>query len=1302
MVSLLATVGAGALAWRERPVPRRWGVTTAIAAYVAVALAGLAQGSLREVERDWPAFEQVVATNAGQLLKGRIRAVEDELRQAATRALDTPADPVQSFTFLDPLDDAPEERGIVVYRGTRPIAWAGRVRVLPGDVTITDGLGIAASEFYLAVYAAAQRDSTTALAMALVHAVPPADRLATTVAGRVIEETLVDGFAFAPARVGGEGAQDEARRASVVIGPPDAPLFEATPIVMERGAARLELIERARLRVGAALAIALVIFVVAAWRAGRSLAWRTGALAVALGCTSLAPLNELSNLTRLFDSAVYYTPLGGPLTANAGALLLTGAILLLGLLAFVRRHHGRIGRVPAVAAVLLVAGLGPFLLRDLARGIQIPPTGMDAALWMIWEIPLFLAAVSVLIVGATAGGVVLGSARGLSPMAGPSLAGAAALLAPVVWQAPAGWPWWYTFLWVGAIVALVLARPSHRTILAASLVAAFGATTLVWANTARGRVALAERELARLERPDADAVDLLRRFAYELAIAAPMPSRQGLLQAYVGSDLADAGYPASLAMWTATGTDTAATLRTGALDIRYPELQRMVLDAAAERTAVIRALPAWPGVQLALAAPAGGGIITTVVGPRTSLIPPDPVSRLISADRAAAAEPPYSIRLGAPVRASAREERWRREGSSLRGVVPVETAAGTALGFVDVELRPLAALVQRGVLLVRVDLLLVGLLWTLTVVADGRLGRWIRTRRRQWSRSYRARLSLALFLFFVVPAVAFAVWSYQQLLVDGRQTRILLLRETLRAAARPDVAPDWVTRESRRLETPLLLYDEGLLVEASEPLYASLAPTGLLLRPEVALGFALGDEIVVSRADGKDESLQFGYRAVEAVDDGERVIAAPARTGDVALDRRRQDLAILVLFATAAGALAALALSGVAARQLATPVGMLRRAAMAIARGDREPALEREPPAEFRPVFSAFSRMAADLSASRNELEEAQRRTAAVLRNVASGVIAVDADGRVTLANPRAEALLGAELLPGARLAKTNEGVAGIAMRFIGSRRDVDEFDVELHGVQLRGQVTRLGEGAAVLTLDDITELARAQRVLAWGEMARQVAHEIKNPLTPIRLGVQHLRRARRDPRVDFDTVLDQNVTRILEEIDRLDEIARAFSKYGSAPAERAPAEPVDVARVVRGLATLETMGDGGTRFLVEGVDDGVMAMAQANELHEVLLNLVENARLAEAREVRVDVASRRGEVSIVVRDDGHGIPPDVLPRIFEPHFSTRTSGSGLGLAISRQLVEGWGGSIAVKTAMGEGTEVTVKLRAASGSSSHS
>jgi nitrogen fixation/metabolism regulation signal transduction histidine kinase len=267
--------------------------------------------------------------------------------------------------------------------------------------------------------------------------------------------------------------------------------------------------------------------------------------------------------------------------------------------------------------------------------------------------------------------------------------------------------------------------------------------------------------------------------------------------------------------------------------------------------------------------------------------------------------------------------------------------------------------------------------------------------------------------------------------------------------------------------------------------------------------------------------------------------------------------------------------------------------------------------------------------------------------------------------------------------------------RFLAGADDVDGFELERDGRALRGQLTRLSSGGAVLTLDDVTELAHAQRVLAWGEMARQVAHEIKNPLTPIRLGVQHLRRARGRP--DYDDILEQNVSRILTEIDRLDEIARAFSRYGGAPQERSTAEQVDVAAIVRDVVALETLGESEVAWTLEVDDVLPPALAQPDELREVLLNLYENARLAGAR--RVHSAVHPGEtgtgaaaVIVSVRDDGGGIGADVLPRIFEPHFSTRTSGSGLGLAITRQLVERWGGEVTIASAEGQGTTVRVAL----------
>jgi two-component system, NtrC family, nitrogen regulation sensor histidine kinase NtrY len=341
----------------------------------------------------------------------------------------------------------------------------------------------------------------------------------------------------------------------------------------------------------------------------------------------------------------------------------------------------------------------------------------------------------------------------------------------------------------------------------------------------------------------------------------------------------------------------------------------------------------------------------------------------------------------------------------------------------------------------------------------------------------------------------------------------------------------------------------------------------------------------------------FGYRAIDAPGGDRVVLAAPAHGDEAGLDTRRADLGVLVLFTTVLGAAAALGLSGLAARQFARPIDALRRAALAVADGEREPDLAGNPPTEFAPVFAAFRRMAADFGES--------------------------------------------------------------------------------------------------------------QRVLAWGEMARQVAHEIKNPLTPIRLGIQHLQRARAAGRSDFDRILDQNAGRILAEIDRLDQIARAFSRYGSAPDERPPAEPTDITLVTRDVVQLERLGvGGGVTWGLTGADKPITALARADELREVLLNVLENARLAHARHVRVHMARERGaattpatpvstdngRVTISVEDDGEGIAPDVLPHVFEPHFSTRTSGSGLGLAVSRRIVDGWGGTITVHSEPGQGTRVTIVL----------
>jgi signal transduction histidine kinase len=925
-----------------------------------------------------------------------------------------------------------------------------------------------------------------------------------------------------------------------------------------------------------------------------------------------------------------------------------------------------------------------------------------------WEVALFLAGVAILLAGVSSGQALLGQRRGLSPILAPTFAGVAALIGPLLWSAPGRWPGWYPALWILAIGALALARRARGFVMTAAIVAACGAATLVWGTVAKKRVELAERDVAGLSSPDSAAQNLLSRMGRELEQRTPPVTRAELLDRYVRSDLDDAGYAAELTTWSWSediGLRPDASLVLSEFQQDLSEVAQVVGEARRTGTAVTRVGRGASGVHLILAVPHGFGRITSVtVPPRTRLIRDDPFSALIGLAPPATAEPPYSLNF-APNVAEDRADRagtWKSIGDELHGDWIIQAATGPTRVHVEVELRSPEALIQRGVLVVLLDLVLIMVLWTLNASADGGLVRWASARVGRWGASYRARLTFALFGFFVVPAVVFAIWSYQRLRRDDRQSRDLLVGETLRAFTASQRF-DRLDEEEERLGTPLFLYADGELRATSDSLYDEIAPLGRFLPTDMALSVSIGDEVSSStRQDVGGVPTLVGYRAAPIGSGSPRlVVAAPARTDELTLDRQRRDLGILVLFATAAGALAALWLSGSTARTLARPIGALQRAALAIAAGEREPDLAERPLLEFGPVFSAFRRMAADLSASSTALEEAQRRTAAVLRNVASGVIAVAPSLEVTLANPQADALLGKPLPPGVRL----ETVAGseISERvrgFLANERgnDEEEFDLELNGRQIHGRLARLGRAAgAVLTLDDVTELARAQRVLAWGEMARQVAHEIKNPLTPIRLGVQHLKRAHRDGRVDYERVLDQNVGRILSEIDRLDEIARAFSRYGTAPAERPPGSPIDVAAIVRDVVDLERMGEGEVSWRVTGADDATVAIASGDELREVLLNVLENARLANARHVGIDVVRSNGRVEIVVGDDGVGIPEDVLPKIFEPHFSTRTSGSGLGLAISRSLVDAWGGEISVASARGQGTRVTIALAAAPG-----
>ena len=1037
---------------------------------------------------------------AAQALSALRTALQSEHRRLvvdAQKALDAPATIYEAFDHLVAIGLTGEE-GIVLFEHEAPVAWAGQIVVDP--TTASAPFSATITPFYTTITAVARRGERRAVATAVVHAESPADRLATSLDARVEGRDQIESYAFT--------APDDSSGAEVVLSVEGTTLLRANATPLPPDIARFSRTTKARGWGTLLLCVGLLVLLAIAWRDRKLLGERLLALAFCLVAVALVPWSSFSNIARAFDPTYYYSPLAGPLTANAGVLAIAATLLLLAVYAIIRSRRVRLPRWAALAGAVLLAAAGPVIVSAAARGIAYPSWGTTAALWLTWEVPLFL-------------------------------------LMFACWLAAA---------WLARIALAQRGTIQLRAAAAIAIAAGIAASTIVWRTTTAKRLELAARDILSLQRPDNDAAVLLRRFGSELSRYDSAGTRADLLKRYAVSDLAAADLPLALGTWTTAG-ERRAELRLAPVTYDSSVVARIAMQARDSAQPVIVQTLGVTGREVVMATRhLAGGVTTAVASPRTQLVAPDPFVSLLGFSQGVRTDPPYTLTISdvTPNASGSSSLRWRSLGNEFHGDRLIQTSRGLARAHVEVDLRSPAARGERLVLIVILDAAIAGLLWALGAMAEGGFLRWVRARSAKWIRSYRGRLTLALSAFFAIPALAFALWSYQRLRADDRDVRALLVQETLGAvvAGADSAKMDGVVRP---YNTPLFLYSSGLLSVASDSLLDQLASAGRALPIPVYLTIAARGELNASwqQKIGQSEVL-FGYRAATGPEQERYVLAAPARSDELTLDRRRRDLTILVLFATVVGAAAALWLSGVAAKRLAR--------------------------------------------------------------------------------------------------------------------------DLELSRI----------------------EVARAERVLAWGEMARQVAHEIKNPLTPIRLGVQHLKRARTDPRVDFDRVLDDNVTRILSEIDRLDEIARAFSRYGSAPSELPPPENIDVAAILRDVVALERMGVGDVSWTLAGADTPAFAKARADELRDVLLNVFENARLARARNVGVRILRQPRSVVIEISDDGSGIDQRALPRVFEPQFSTRTTGSGLGLAISRRLLQSWGGTIEITSEQGKGARVILTLRTVS------
>src|SRR5580765_3047365 len=412
------------------------------------------------------------------------------------------------------------------------------------------------------------------------------------------------------------------------------------------------------------------------------------------------------------------------------------------------------------------------------------------------------------------------------------------------------------------------------------------------------------------------------------------------------------------------------------------------------------------------------------------------------------------------------------------------------------------------------------------------------------------------------------------------------------------------------------------------------------------------------------------------------------------------------------------------AKRITRPVLMLSAAAREIGAGRLDQRVEPESNDEFGSLVEAFNSMASELATSRRkvdrgtialerknlEVEGRRRYIETILERITTGVVSVDAGGAVTTINTAA-----------ARLLSLNRQIVGQPALAVFDRADLQPLGALLAGAAARARgepptheiaLAREGQelhlaavatalvadsGASegvVLVLDDVTPLIRAQKVAAWREVARRLAHEIKNPLTPIQLSAERLRRHFGGAAPQTKALVDECTQTIVGEVESLKGLVDEFSQFARMPSPRTV--PTDLAQLITDTVALYNGIFTDVRIDQRFAPGVPLVRLDAEQIRRVMINLMDNAIEAMERrgqivvETQLDAAN--SVVRVVVADNGPGIPAGEREKLFLPYYSTKRRGSGLGLAIVRRIIAEHGGSIDVGDNTPRGTRFTIEL----------
>jgi two-component system nitrogen regulation sensor histidine kinase NtrY len=665
----------------------------------------------------------------------------------------------------------------------------------------------------------------------------------------------------------------------------------------------------------------------------------------------------------------------------------------------------------------------------------------------------------------------------------------------------------------------------------------------------------------------------------------------------------------------------------------------------------------------------------------------------------------------------------------------------------------------------------VALLVFTLILTRSLLRMWAERRAGQMGSRFKAKMVLGAMGVSLLPVVFMFFFSYalvnrtlnawfprplelaneqtQQLLQDMRQTGASHLSEIAARAAKSGTADEEFLRSSWSADASWVVdargevsageayprRPEGADAKAVASTITIFPHPAQVLRNGAEFWHAGNDLYLAASAPLKNGKLYVGRRIPKDYLDRFAEIQTQTQT----YDQQKQHLraykreiilallliTLLLLFTTT---WVALFLS----KQVTVPIQALAEATREISRGNFDHRIDVQAQDELGTLVRSFNRMTEQLGEGRRQIneftqsleqaiEERERRRKlmeAILENIPTGVISLNSSGEVARVNSAVVAILGDHAREAHSLSELLGDEAARAMLHL-MRRSLRmgaasrEIEIATAGRLVRAAVTvsslgpRRSNPGFVIVIDDLTELLRAQKASAWQEVAQRIAHEIKNPLTPIQLSAQrllrHLERTSGQKsealRSEFEKLAAECAGLIEREVRTLESLVDEFSQFARFPAARLA--PADVNAIVSSAVDLFRGRLEGISLRMELAGSLPAIRADSELLRRVVANLIDNA--AEAMEgaslrhlqVTTRVEGEGDAVAIEISDNGHGISPEDKERLFLPHFSTKERGTGLGLAIASRIVAEHNGTIRVEDNVPTGTRFIIRFPAA-------